>query len=290
MKTSRLFVVLAASLSVVAGVRAAEVETGDSLAEVHATLGAPRGQVVIEGRRVLYYDRGEVELANDGVIRVALRTPEEQAELEARAERQRAERAVRRNQLVAEGTALRDQKLADEDFRSAPLAYQVAFWETFARSYPEVSVREPLTIARMKLGDQLAEKRRKEDEAARLAEIEQCLEEARNPASSNFYPLYTTSPYDYSYRRHPYYPPSLGPIRYDFWNTSAAPYETPHGSPYETPHGSPYETPRGAPYQTPRVAPYQTPRVAPFLPPASNPAGDFRGGDTSRDRDGIGRY
>lgn len=215
---------LAAALPAVAD----EVRPGDSLADVKSALGAPRGQVDVDGRQVLYYERGEVELVNDRVTRVGLRSPEEHAALSAREERQRAAREARRAQLIAEGRALRDQKLADRDFKSAPLAYQVSFWESFAASYPGVSVLEPLTIARLKYGEQLAAKQAKEQELARVTAREERMAELDR--DQRVYPLFTSSPY-YRHYRHGYDPVSFGDISYNFFPSPLPPYTTPSGSP-----------------------------------------------------------
>lgn len=237
MKTPRLIAACVLSASPFAGF--ADVRTGDSLTEVRNALGAPRGQVTVDGRQVLYYDRGEVELQADTVTRVALRSPEEQLELEARAERNRGEREARLSQLLAEGTALRDRKLADDNFKNAPLVYQVSYWENFSRSYPGVSVIEPLTIARLRLNEQLDAKRENEAEVARIAEREEHLVQMEG----EYYPFYSSYGYRRGYYGGGYNPVNLMPMRYNFQNTSAAPYESPRGAPYATPHGAPYATP-----------------------------------------------
>jgi len=237
MKTPHLITACVLSASPFA--LAAEVQTGDSLADVHTALGTPRGQVKVDGRQVLYFERGEVELQDNAVTRVALRSPQEQMELDARAERHRSERETRLNQLLAEGTAVRDRKLADENFKNAPLVYQVSYWENFSRAYPGVSVIEPLTIARLRLNEQLDAKRAKEEEAALIAQREEQLAQL----DGEYYPFYSSYGYGRGYYHGGYNPPNLMPMRYHFQNTSAAPYETPHGSPYETPHGAPYATP-----------------------------------------------
>jgi len=249
MKTPRLIV--AGFLSVVSFALAAEVQRGDSRADVRDALGAPRGQVTLDGRQVLYYERGEVELQGDTVTRVSLRTPEEQLALDAREERNRGERVARLTQLATEGAALRDRKLADDNFKNAPLAYQVSYWENFTRSYPGVSVTEPLTIARLRYNEQLAAQRVKDDQAARIADLEERLARSQNGDYGTTYAGYGYGRgYGYGYGGHGY-PLDFRSLRYDFGTTTAAPYETPHGSPYETPHGSPYETPSGSPYSTP---------------------------------------
>ena len=239
MKPTR--VIAACVLSASPFAMAAEVQTGDSLADVRNALGAPRGEAKVDGRQVLYYERGVVELVGNTVTRVALRSPEEQLALNASEERNRGERVARQNQLLVEGTALRDRKLADAHFNDSPLVYQVSYWENFSRSYPGVPVSEPLAVARLRLNEQLNAQRAQDEQATRIADLEERLAQAE---SGDYYPFYGASSY-YGYRRHygPAYPPDFGNIRYNFATTTAAPYETPHGSPYTTPHGSPYSTP-----------------------------------------------
>src|SRR5438132_7472297 len=74
----------------------------------------------------------------------------------------RDERQARAAQMRAEGSALRERKLADLAFQAAPLAYQVAFWEDFSQRYPEVSCAEPLMIARLRLNEKQKERRWRE--------------------------------------------------------------------------------------------------------------------------------
>lgn len=226
---------LALAVSVAPFLAAGEVAPGASLEEVRAALGAPSGQLQLNGRHLLYYERGEVELQQGRVARVALRSAEEQTLRVAREERVRVEREAQRSRLLAEGTALRDRKLADATFLAAPVAYQVAFWENFARSYPGVSCAEPLTVARLRFNEQLEEKRRRDEQAGRIAELEERLAAAeRQPA---FYPVRTYS--SYYGRRYPYHEFGLGQINYTFNDTGGSPYSTPSGSPYSTPSGNP---------------------------------------------------
>lgn len=295
MKTPRL--IAACVLSAATFATAAEVQPGDSRADVRDALGTPRGQVTLDGRQVLYFERGEVELTADTVTRVALRTPEEQQALDAREEYSRGERVARMTQLATEGAALRDRKLADENFKNAPLAYQVSYWENFTQSYPGVSVREPLTIARLRLNEQLAAQRVKDEQAARIAELEELLTRSEN---GNYAPMYTSGGYygygyGGGYGRHGF-PLDFRSLRYNFGTTTAAPYETPHGSPYETPHGSPYETPSGSPYSTPTTINFND-----YYKPSPSPRSDWsneqpyqrydgRPADRGDGRSGRGRY
>jgi hypothetical protein len=262
MKPTR--VIAACVLSASPFAMAAEVQKGDSLADVRNALGAPRGQAKVDGRQVLYYERGEVELVGDTVTRVALRSPQEQQALAASEERNREERIARQTQLLTEGTALRDRKMADGHFNDSPLVYQVSYWENFARAYPGVSVVEPLTIARLRLNEQLNAQRVNDEQAARIADLEARLAQTER---DSYYPAYSS--FGYGYYRRPYNPVNLMPTRYDFQNSSAAPYETPRGSPYETPHGSPYTTPTTYPGSPKYGAMIKSPAYIPnpALPP-----------------------
>ena len=226
MKASVLWSALV--LATATSLSAAEVRPGASLEDVNSALGRPRGEAQVAGRQVLYYQRGTVELQEGTVTRVVLRSEEEHAMLAARQERQRGEWETRRMQMMAEGSALRDRKLADPAFLAAPPAYQVAFWEDFVRRYPEVSCVEPLTIARLRLSAQYEEQRQRDEQAERLAAIEERFDAAeRRPM---IYPLFTSSPY-YSHRHHHHQPFGLGPITYTFYDKPLPPYTTPSGNP-----------------------------------------------------------
>ncbi|AOS43227.1 hypothetical protein Verru16b_00270 [Lacunisphaera limnophila] len=209
---------------------AEEVRTGATPAEVREVLGQPKGRVELGDRQMLYYDRGEIELRDGRVIRAALRTAAEQAALEARDERVRAEQAARQGRLVAEGTALRDRKLADASFLAAPAAYQAAFWENFARSYPGVPCVEPLTIARLKLAEQREEQNRASAHLERLAVLEERFAAAA-AAPVHYrvgYPVYRSR-----YERQQEF--ALWPVSYTYYDAPRPIYTTP-----ETPLVSPF--------------------------------------------------
>jgi hypothetical protein len=198
---------------------ASSVIPGVSLADVRGALGRPSGVMQVGERHLLYYPHGLVELENDRVTRVELRTPEEQADLELRETRRRAERDERRMTLNAEGTALRDRKLAEATFAAAPAAYQVAFWEDFARRYPEVSCVEPLTIARLKLGEEIEKKAREREDAMRIAELEARLADAEEDR-------YYRVNYHRGYRGY-YNEFALWPVKYTYYDAPLPVYTTP---------------------------------------------------------------
>ena len=202
---------------------AAELRPGDTLTNVRATLGAPRGQLLVAGRQLLYYERGEIELQAGAVTRVALLSVEDHAAREAKraaaAVRIREEQEILRARLSTEGEALKARKLADASFLVAPLAYQVAFWEDFSRRYPDVTSGEQLTIARLRLAEQLEEKRTRELREERLAELEARLIAAEAWTSAARNRSYTSFNSD-GYARHPF---TFWPIEYRFYN-SPLPY------------------------------------------------------------------
>lgn len=216
MKTGFL---LTLTLAVAPLAAASTVTPGGSLTDVRVELGRPTGRMQLGERQLLYYPHGLVELVDDRVTRVDLRTPEEQASLEQREARRRAERDERRMAAVAEGTALRDRKLADATFAAAPAAYQAAFWEDFARRYPEVSCVEPLTIARLKLGEELEEKARQREDAQRIAELEARLEAAERE------PYHRVRHYR-GYRDY-YHEFALWPVQYTYYDAPLPVYTTP---------------------------------------------------------------
>jgi len=217
-------VLLALALSVAPFPLSADVQIGGTAEEVRVRLGAPTGQVRHGGRQVLYYAHGSVELRDGRVTRADLRSPEEQAAVEAREARQQADFEARRARLIGEGTALRDRKLADAAFLAAPASYQVSFWEDFARRYPGVSCAEPLAIARVKLNEQLEEKRRHQEERERLVRIEERLAAAESEP-------HVQTRIVYRGWRDRYQEFALWPVRYTFYDAPLPVYTSPTASP-----------------------------------------------------------
>ena len=223
MKTPAFLALLALSVPPVA----ADPAVGATFAEVRTALGLPKGLAKAGDRQLLYYDRGQIELTGGRVSRVALRTIEAQAahaaKVAADEARIREETEQRRARLQGEGEAVKAAKLADARFNAAPLAYQVSFWEDFARKYPGVDGREPLAIARLQLAEQLEEKRARAEQAARIAELEARLAAAETRATYAAYPWH-----GYSRRgrdRHDDRPFTLWPVTYRYYD-SPQPYAT----------------------------------------------------------------
>ena len=168
---------------------AVEIKTGDSVSQARLELGAPRGDARAGDREILYYDRGEIEARHGVLIRVSLRSADEQAVFEskrsAEAVRVREEKEIREARLNLEGSALKTRKLADPGFLSSPLSYQVAFWEDFSRQYPNVASAEQVLEVRARLASESDEKRRQAEQARRLADLEARLAAAEDEARIN---------------------------------------------------------------------------------------------------------
>jgi hypothetical protein len=163
-------------------IAAAEVPLGATLEQVRTTLGPARGQAEAADRLLLYYERGEVELQDGKVIRVAL-MPRREFEAEAaqraaEAQRLRDAQDIRRAELKSEGEALKTRQLADPNFRKATPARQVAFWEDFNRRPPDVPASEELLIARLRLSEVQDHQRKEAESTERLAQLEARVVEA----------------------------------------------------------------------------------------------------------------
>ena len=196
---------------------ASEVAIGAGRAEVLAILGEPRGEATAGPREILYYERGSVQLNHGIVTKVGIISEEQHARRLAETERLKAESEMRQARLTSEGEAQKARKLADQGFNSAPLSYQVAFWEDFARKYPGVPCAEQLALARLRLADDLERRQIEEGRAGRLAELEARLAAAEARAHEAETWVRPFGGYYSSYGR-PRYSTSFGlwPVEYHF--------------------------------------------------------------------------
>ncbi|HKB89579.1 MAG TPA: hypothetical protein VKC60_03560, partial [Opitutaceae bacterium] len=117
-------------------IQARDIALGDNFDQVRAALGPPAGKMEISNTVILYYDRGQIVLTDGKVVSFQLSTPEQAAALQQR-----------RTELKAEGEKIKAQKMADQDFHSAPYAYQVSFWEDFHARYPDVDIADVYWLA-----------------------------------------------------------------------------------------------------------------------------------------------
>lgn len=181
---------------------ARDIAIGDSAAQVREVMGAPRGQLHVGDRELLYFDRGEVELNEGRVSRVGLRSPDEQNVFESKQAAAAARTDEARNRLMEEGRVLMATKLSDPVFQATPYSYQVSFWENFSHRYPDVSTAEQLLVVRSRLAEQTAQAeadRAKAAQAQRLADLAERAARADAEARNYVYPFYPVYR-DYSYR------------------------------------------------------------------------------------------
>lgn len=196
------------------------VRVGDERAHVYDLLGQPRGYMAYGTTEVLSYERGRVELKDGRVTSVSLISEAELARRRAEEERRRIAEQERLALLLVEGTALRDRKLNDTVFTSAPAAERVAYWRTFRQRYPGVNISEPYTLALREFEAELAVQTRQNETQRQLAELERRVneaeararaaeEEARRRSSSTYFVGYSGYPaistYRHGYHAKPYY-------------------------------------------------------------------------------------
>ena len=189
--------------------RASEVIVGESLGDVLVDMGQPRGFIRSGSYLLLDYEHGKVELRDDKVVRVDLMTDEQLAAYRERMAKRNAAAAraaaARRAALFAEGTQIRNDKLADPAFVSLPAAEQVAFWQWFRQKYPMVEVGGEYAVTLQRYEAELAAQsretaRRREVEMleARVAEAERAAADAQREAElARAYGYYSTYPIGY---------------------------------------------------------------------------------------------
>jgi hypothetical protein len=193
-------------------VAADEIQVGDSREQVVAALGAPQGVMKLGGTEILTYERGTIELEQDRVTTFSLLTPEQLTDRRAEAARQAEAARIASEQRRVEGTALRDQKVADAVFMASPAAERLAYWEWFRRTYPEVSVEGEYQSAKA----QADEVRRIEEARTRnVAELEARVDAAERrareaEAEADDHPAYYVPAYYSDYGGHGYPRPSVG--------------------------------------------------------------------------------
>ncbi|MEX2381616.1 MAG: hypothetical protein WD490_04480 [Opitutales bacterium] len=219
MKLSRLALILGLWMGTGISAVQAEIAVGDRYFEVIEDLGDPNGHIGSDDFQIYYFDRGEVTFRNGVVESYSIVSEEEatrQQELAARErEEQRQREQEAREERIAEGRAIRDEKISDPVFNARPASARLAFWQVFRQKYPEVDVDLLYSVAaqeaRIEQAEQLAEaeRERRLDELeqrmleaeyqARLAERE--AERARDYDRDNYYDRYRYDSYVYHHSR-----------------------------------------------------------------------------------------
>jgi len=170
-----------------------EVSVGDTREQVIETLGQPKGYIGSASHQVYYFDRGEVIFRN-GLVqshtlvsqaeaeRQDARRAEYLAARDAAREAEQQRRAEAREERIAQGTEIRDQRRNDPMFAALPPAERLAFWQVFRQRYPEVDVDFELAVAMQQARAVHAEQQAELAREQRLRELEQRVVEAENQA------------------------------------------------------------------------------------------------------------
>lgn len=158
----------------------AEIEVGDTEAQVRQELGEPAGTVAMNGQVAYSFDRGHVVLRDGRVVSHSIVS-------EAEAQQLREAEEQRRQQRMEEGSALRDRMKEDASFANASARERLAFWEVFRTKYPEVDVSFERSVAARQVLAQEQEASR--ELQGRLIEAEKMAELAdqREPAHPAYY-------------------------------------------------------------------------------------------------------
>ena len=158
----KTFLLLFAACALVVQGSQTPLRKGDSAARIKEMLGEPNGFMETSGFAVYYYDRGEVRTRHGEVTHIYLLSEDEYAAQVQREKEQAEKRHI-------EGEALLARIVEKGGVEHLSGREQLAYWESFRESYPEVDVRIFVAEAR----ERAQTERREEEEAQRLARLEQ---------------------------------------------------------------------------------------------------------------------
>ena len=154
----------------------ADIEIGDSHAQVIAELGEPKAEIKTPGFALLTFERGQIELREGLVTKVDM-VSQEDADLLRRERlvqdaqaKQLAER--QRKELFAEGKATLERKKLDREFPRRPASEQVSYWRAFKQRYPEVDVSAEYESALRLLETEMALEKNSREQEQRIRDLE----------------------------------------------------------------------------------------------------------------------
>jgi hypothetical protein len=198
----------------------ADIQLGDSREKIIAELGVPKSSLKSGDFEMLRYHRGKIEI-NEGIATLVEMVSEETYQVLKGQARQKANErqvaaAVKRAQLIEEGTDLKAHLLADPNFNRAPFAKQVRIWRSFKSRYPDVNVTLEYTRALLQWEVQMEQEKRHQTELARVqkqaTDAERRadlalreLQRERKQAEKNQRRTIVHQP-QYNYPYYPYYP------------------------------------------------------------------------------------
>ncbi len=177
MNTTHWLVILAVSVLCTGQPIPADIVPGQSMQDVVATLGPPSGLIRMGSHTWLNYERGTVKFVDDRVTEADLVSPaiaqarrEEQAALRAQAAAVEAERTQAR---IATGWTTKLARLGDPTFLTLPASVRLAYWQRFARTYPEIPVHEEMELAAAEARRDVEQQRIATAQADRIRDLEE---------------------------------------------------------------------------------------------------------------------
>lgn len=125
-----------------------EIREGTSPEDVIEMLGKPKASFAGKGTTIFMYDRGEIYFEDGRLVRHNLVSESEARIMLQREASERQARQIARAKAAAnlreKGAAVKAQKKADPRFIILPLDKRLAYWKSFRRIYPGVSVESEI--------------------------------------------------------------------------------------------------------------------------------------------------
>jgi hypothetical protein len=173
---SLAFIVMAAPSATGEESSAPTVNTGDTIADVVAKLGRPRGMIARKNRVSYSYDRGMINFVDGRVVNAFLVTPEEAQQRLANQQRtdeaNRLQADLQRQRLLAEGRAELQKQADDPAFAKRSAADRLAYWEAFQRRYPSTDVSNNIAAAQAAVAAEAGHAEQENEAKTLLARIE----------------------------------------------------------------------------------------------------------------------
>jgi len=166
------------------------VDKGDSVDDVIAELGRPRGTASTQHGATFFYERGLVTFSEGKVTHTSVVSEKEAKKIAARQEKEmtlrRAAEHKASKQRVIDGAAERKKTLANKEFTQSSPQKRLKYWKDFQGKYPEISVDKELTAARNEVRELQRASRSSGGESAidklarEIAETKQEIRDLRN--------------------------------------------------------------------------------------------------------------
>jgi outer membrane protein assembly factor BamE (lipoprotein component of BamABCDE complex) len=166
------------------------VDKGDSVDDVIAELGRPRGTASGQHGATFFYERGLVSFSEGKVTHTSVVSKKEAKEIAAKREQEMTLKSATElkasKQRIIDGSTERKKTLANKEFMQSSAKKRLTYWKDFQKKYPEVAVDKELTAARNEVRELQRDSRSSGGESAidklasEIAETKQELRRLRN--------------------------------------------------------------------------------------------------------------